>query len=143
MQCSMVPYQKVEQVWPKIEDFLEGAAAYTYGRYTVEDIKASVLNYGNSLWIAFDDDKIYGSVVTNFITYPQKKFVSMSFCGGVELHLWKDSMLELLRQWAFNNQCDGVEATARIGWSVIFKNDGHKALWQTFELPPAEFTYYG
>ena len=59
----------------------------------------------------------------------------MSFCGGVELDKWKAPMLKLLQQYAFDTKCDGVEATARLGWTKIFKDDGHKALWQTFELP--------
>ena len=59
----------------------------------------------------------------------------MSFCGGEKLSEWKDPMLNLLQHWAFDSHCDGIEATARIGWAKVFKQDGHKALWQTFELP--------
>jgi hypothetical protein len=59
----------------------------------------------------------------------------VSFCGGVELETWKPAMLKLIQHYAFDTQCDGVEATARAGWAKVLKNDGYKALWQTFEFP--------
>jgi hypothetical protein len=90
------------------------------------------------LWIAFDDEKIKGAVVTNFMHYPKKKYLCMTFCGGVELDKWKDPMLKLLQHFAHDTHCDGIEATARLGWTKIFKDDGHKPLWQTFQLPAAE-----
>ena len=31
-------------------------------------------------------------------------------------------MLQLLQRWAKDNECDGIEATARLGWSKIFKS---------------------
>mgnify|MGYP003353329563 CR=1 FL=1 len=39
IKVSLVPTDHVERVWPDIEHFMQRAAEYTYGRYTVEDIK--------------------------------------------------------------------------------------------------------
>ena len=138
MQVSAVPAEYVKQVWPDVKDYLDGAAAYTHGRYEVEDILDSIIGYDHTLWIAFTEEGIKGAVVTNIIDYPRKRMLCMSFCGGVELDEWKDPMLQLLQKWAYDNDCDGIEATARLGWGKIFKSDGHKPLWQTFELPAGE-----
>jgi hypothetical protein len=138
MQVSMVPAQFVNQIWPDVEEYLRGAADYTHGRYEVQDILDAITDYDHTLWVAFDESGIKGAVVTNFAHYPKKKYLVMSFCGGVELEKWKAQMLKLLQQYAFDTKCDGVEATARLGWTKIFKDDGHKALWQTFELPAAD-----
>jgi hypothetical protein len=138
MQVTLVPLEHVKDCWPLVEDYLRGAAEYTHGRYQVEDIFDAVVEYDHQLWVAFDEEKIKGAVVTNFVHYPKKKYLCMSFCGGVELDKWKDPMLKILQQWATDNHCDGIEATARPGWTKIFKTDGHKALWHTFELPAAE-----
>ena len=138
MQVTMVPREHIDVCWEDIQEYLEGAAQYTHGRYTVDDIYDSIKDYDHTLWIAFDDGGIKGAVVTNFICYPKKKYLCMTFCGGVELENWKDPMLKLLQHWAYDNGCDGVEATARMGWTKIFKNDGHTPLWQTFQLPAAE-----
>lgn len=138
MQVSMVPKQFVEECWGHVEKYLEGAAEYTHGRYEIADIRDGLLDYDHMLWIAFDDAGIKGAVVTNFSIYPRKKYLNMMFCGGVQLDQWKAPMLKLLQHWAHDNNCDGVEATARLGWSKIFKNDGHTPLWQTFQLPAAD-----
>jgi hypothetical protein len=135
IQVSMVPPQYVDTCWKTIEPYMEKAAEYTYGRYTSGDIYDSLKEYDHHLWVAFDGDKIKGAVVTNIITYPRRKILCMSFCGGTELKNWKDPMLELLRQFAKDVGCDGIEATARRGWAKVFENDGYKGHWVTFELP--------
>jgi hypothetical protein len=135
IQVSMVPKQYVDACWPKIESFLEKAADYTYGRYTVDDIHDSIVEYDHELWVAFEDDKIKGAVVTNFVTYPKRKMLCMSFCGGVDLKDWKDPMLALLQRYARDTGCDGIEATARRGWAKVFQLDGYESNWVTFELP--------
>ena len=71
-QVSLVPPQMVEQVWPSVERYLADSAEYTYGRYTVDDIKDTITDYDHHLWIAFNDSVIKGAVVTNIITYPRK-----------------------------------------------------------------------
>jgi len=113
MHCTMVPREHVNQVWEQIKDYLEGAAEYTHGRYSVDDIFDSIMDYDHTLWMAFDEEGIKGAVVTNFMFYPRKHF-------------------------AHDTYCDGIEATARPGWAKIFQGDGHKPLWQTFQLPAAD-----
>ena len=138
MQVTMVPLEHVDNCWPLVKDYLEGAADYTHGRYDVDDIYDSIMGYDHTLWIAFNEEGIKGAVVTNFAHYPRRKCLVMAFCGGVDLDQWKDPMLKLLQHFAFDMDCDAVEATARPGWAKIFKADGHKPLWQTFQLPAAE-----
>lgn len=138
MHCTMVPREHVNQVWEQIKGYLEGAAEYTHGRYSVDDIFDSLMDYDHTLWMAFDEEGIKGAVVTNFMFYPRKKYLVMTFCGGVQLDQWKDPMLKLLQHFAHDTYCDGIEATARPGWAKIFQGDGHKPLWQTFQLPAAD-----
>ena len=138
MQVSMVPPEHVDSVWEKVEKYLEGAAEYTYGRYTVDDMYDAVTQYDHSLWIAFDEKGVKGVVLTRFVDYPRKRYLSMDFTGGVELDKWKAPMLKLLQHWAYDNLCDGIESSGRPGWMKIFKNDtGYRALWHTYELPAA------
>lgn len=138
MQVSMVPNDHVDAVWDKVKDYLDGAAQYTHGRYTVDDIYDCIKEYDYTLWIAFDKDKIKAAVVTNFTHYPRKKYLNMVFCGGEDIDTWIGPIIKMLQCWAFDNECDGLEATARLGWAKVFKGDGYKPLWQTFQLPAAD-----
>ena len=134
IEVSLVPPQYVDTCWGKIQGFVEKAADYTYGRYTADNIYDMVKEGDYQLWIAFNG-QIKGAVVTNIMTYPQRKLLAMQFCGGEELKEWKDPMLSLLRRFAKDTGCDGIESTARPGWAKIFQDDGYSANWVTFELP--------
>lgn len=139
MQVSLIPPEHVYDVWSRTQGFMEKAAEYTYGRYTPDDILVSLTDYDHLLWIAFDEDKdIKGITITCFKQYPRKKCLDMVFCAGDEGMEWKDPMLKMLRHWAFDNECDTIESSGRLGWSKIFKGDGYKPLWQTYELPVAD-----
>ena len=137
IKVSMVPTEHVVNLWEEVEPHLQKAAEYTYGRYKVDDILDCLTDYGYTLWIAFEEKQIKGAVVTMISQYPRKKYLDMLFTGGVELNSWKEPMLDLLQKWAFDNKCDGIESTGRPGWAKIFKANGHKPLWHTFELPAA------
>ena len=135
IEVSLVPAQYIDTCWEKIEAFIAKAAEYTYGRYTVSNIYDLVMDGEYQLWIAYDGKDFKGAVVTNIINYPQRKLLGMQFCGGEELSTWKDPMLDLLKRFARDSGCEGIESTGRPGWAKVFQNDGYKATWVTYELP--------
>ena len=135
IQVSYVPKEYINTCWKEVEGYLKKATDYTKGRYEVHDLYLSICKYDYHLWIAFDKEEIKGAVVTNITQYPRKKYVCMAFCGGKELVKWKDQMLDLLRKWAKDNGCSGIEATGRRGWAKSLQSQGHKSLWESFELP--------
>ncbi len=135
IEVSLVPTEYVDSCWGKIENFIAKAAEYTYGRFSTSNIYDMVKEGDYQLWIAFDEARFQGAVVTNVVTYPQRKLLCMQFCGGEDLKDWKDPMLAILRRFAKDIGCDGIESTARPGWAKIFQNDGYAANWVTFELP--------
>ena len=137
MQVTLIPRDHLDTVWPLVEQYMHMAAEYTFGRYTAEDIKDSIQGYDHDLWAAFDDNKIKGIVVTNFVQYPQMRCLAMQFTAGEDLKDWKAPMLNLLQKWASDNNCDKIESSGRPGWPRVFKDDGCNVLWHTYELPVA------
>jgi hypothetical protein len=134
-RITLIPTDYVHTVWEQVRPYLEEAVEYTFGRYGIDDVQHMVLSGSHNLWAAFDDTGIKGTVVTCFSRYPKALYVTMVFCGGEDGPEWKNAMLKMLRHWAYDNNCDGIEATGRFGWQKIFKADGLLPLWQTFELP--------
>ena len=135
IEVSMVPVGYIDSCWDRVEPHMQKAAEFTYGRYTVDDIYDSVKENDYHLWIAFDGGNILGAVVTQFTVYPKRKVLNLVFCGGEELHTWKDPMLELLQKFGHDTGCDCLELTGRRGWAKIFAGDGYKECWVTYELP--------
>jgi hypothetical protein len=124
----------IDQVWADIESYIEGAAKYTHGRYTADDIRQTFKKGGQQLWIAYDD-KIYGAVITEIIQYPQMRALIMHFTGGIELPKWKDEMLSVLRSFAKDANCQTIESFGRTGWKKVFSKDGFKSKFMFYELP--------
>ena len=138
MEVTLIPYEHLEYVWPKIESYMKGAADYTYGRFTVEDIKKEFIDRrgGQQLWVAYEDiDNVYGAVITEISRYPQTLALVMHFTGGKQLPKWKDPMLKLLQQFARDNGCEIIESYGRPGWGKVFDNDGYKQRFIFYELP--------
>lgn len=137
MKVSLVRPEDYDNFWHLIKDYMEGAAKYTYGRFTVDDILHRIKTKPQQLWIAYDD-KVYGAVITEISQYPQMKSLVMHFTGGIELPKWKDEMLALLRLFAKDQGCKTIESFGRTGWKRIFKNDGFKSQFMFYELPVEE-----
>ena len=135
MQVALIPTEHVSNVWPRLTAHMAKAAEYTYGRYEPEDILDSLIQYEHDLWVAFEGEDIKGVTITRLAQYPRIRCLDMVFCAGDEGMEWKDPMLSMLQHWAYDNSCDRIESTGRVGWAKIFKNDGYKALWQVYELP--------
>ena len=131
---SLVPVEYVDQVWDTVEPYLKKALKYVSGKYEPEDVYSLVVDYNYPLWIAFDDEGIKGTVITRFVQYPRKKYLFLEFCGGRDGFSWKAPMLDVLRSWAKDNGCDGIEGAGRAGWQKVFEKDGYKPTLRHFEL---------
>lgn len=137
MMVSLIPQEHVHECWPDVQEFMDKAAEYTFGRYHEDDIYDLVTQRPDyNLWVAFEEGPVYyGAVVTGFTDYPNKRVLTMHFCGGDEIDRWKAPMLALLRRWAKDTQCNAIEFTGRKGWVKLFANDGNQVQWVTCELP--------
>ena len=135
MQVSRVDTKHIESVWPFIEGYMKRAAKYTYGRFEAEDIKEGLLKQPQQLWIAFDDKKIYGAVVTEITQYPRMKVLTVHFLAGIEFETWKDPMLKLVQQFGKDNGCKLIDSYGRPGWEKVWANYGYTKRFIFYELP--------
>lgn len=135
INVSLVPTEHAAQVWPAVSKYVAKAVKFTSGKYEPEDVLDLVVDYKYPLWIAFDDVDIKGVVITRFIEYPRKKYLFLEFCGGQDGFSWKAPMLSVLRSWAKDNGCDGIEGAGREGWQKVFEKDGYVPTLRHFEMP--------
>ena len=135
MQVSIVDTKDIETMWPFIEGYMKRAAKYTYGRFEAEDIKEGLLKQPQQLWIAFDDKKIYGAVVTEVTKYPRMTALTVHFLAGIEFETWKDPMLKLVQQFGKNNGCKLIDSYGRPGWERVWANYGYTKRFIFYELP--------
>ena len=138
IQVSLVPKEYIDSVWPDVEGYIHEAAQVTDGRYVAMDVYDLLIEYNYLLWVAFSDAKMHGAVVTCELNYPHKKALHVMFLGGVDAPKWKADMMATLKRWAKDSGCDVVEGMVPVvhaeAWKRVYKDDGFRPLWQTYEL---------
>ena len=82
MIIQPVPLELVQQVWPKVEGFLESANEFGGGDYTLEQIRLLVSNGSWLLLVATKDDLIHGAVTVSFSNMPNDRVAFITFIGG-------------------------------------------------------------
>lgn len=135
MKVSRVYTKDIETMWPFIEGYMKKAAKYTYGRFEAEDIKEGLLKNPQQLWVAFNDKKIYGAVVTEVTKYPRMTALTVHFLAGIDFESWKDPMLKLVQQFGKDNGCKLIDSYGRPGWEKVWANYGYTKRFIFYELP--------
>lgn len=98
---------------------LEAALAYGGGTHTVEDVHAAIRAGAMQIWPG--DNSV---VVTEIISYPQKKVLHIFLAGGVLAEL--RDMEPSVAQFARLNDCAGVSIAGRAGWTKALADLGYR-----------------
>jgi hypothetical protein len=131
---SLIPPAHIESAWPSVEEYLLPAVERSNGRWTMEALKQWALHNEKQVWIVFDDDKtIHCVAVTQNVIYPASRMLSIEFLGGTGLNQWAFKLLDVLNNWAKDSGCNGIEATARIGFWKWLEKDGFDKAYTVFE----------
>jgi len=134
MEVLLVPIEDTDLHWLKVKDFINKAVYYTNGMANIDDVYNTLLTGKSSLWVVYKDNNAIGGLITSISLYPQKTILNVQFCGGVDFKEWKDIAFNAIRQYAKEHDCQAMQVAARPGWGRIFKDDGCKLLWSTFEI---------
>ena len=119
---ALVPANYLQTLWPDVKDQLSRAIVRSKGRWTMEMLFVSILNGQQHLWVAFDADrKIDGVGTTELVEYPGKRMLAIQFLGG------------RFNDWARDNHCSGIEATARMGFWKWLEQDDFERSYVVFE----------
>ncbi len=131
---ALVPSNYLATLWPDVSEQLAKAIARSKGRWSMEMLFASILNGQQHLWVAFDSDKnISGVGTTELVDYPNKRMLAIQFLGGDKFNEWVWDMLDRFHDWARDNNCKGIEATARMGFWQWLKQDDFERSYVVYE----------
>ncbi len=131
---ALVPTTYLATLWPDVSEQLGKAIARSKGRWSMEMLFASILNGHQHLWVAFDENKeISGVGTTELVDYPNKRMLAIQFLGGDRFNERVWDMLDRFHDWARDNQCAGIEATARMGFWQWLKQDGFDRSYVVYE----------
>jgi hypothetical protein len=131
---ALVPANYLHALWPDVKDQLARAVDRSKGRWSMESVFKTIIEQRSHLWVAFDEDKkINGVGTTEIVVYPGRRMLSITFLGGDKFNDWVWDMLDRFQDWARDNECSGVEATARMGFWEWLKQDGFERSYVVYE----------
>lgn len=89
------------------------------------------------LWVAFqDDEEIICAVTTQFMYYPLRVQLAITFAGADDKSMskenWQRIVLDMM-DWGKLHGCAGVEIVGRRGWVRMLKDIGLEESFTTVE----------
>ena len=131
---ALVPADYVPILWKDVEIQLRKAVARSKGRWSMESLYQSIVTGHQHLWVAFNTDKeIDGVGTTELVNYPHKRMLCIQFLGCKNFNDWVWDMVDKYNDWAKDNHCSGIEATAREGFWKWLKQDGYEKSYVVYE----------
>lgn len=97
---------------------IEGALAYQ-ATHTLADVERMIDEGFAVLWLGERS-----AAVTEVITQPQQKDMSLWLCGGDMEEICRD-MLPKAEEWAKRNGCTRLLTSGRPGWDRVMKKYGY------------------
>lgn len=104
---------QVDHVWDKCSEYLIPALARN-NDYDIDDIYVFILNRQMQLWI-IRDPTIKAAFVTQIISYPQQRVLSMPYLGGIDSEHWVH-LLDEVALYGKSLGCKKVRMFIREGW---------------------------
>ena len=131
---ALVPSNYVSTLWDDVSHQLSKAVARSKGRWTIPALYEAIVCGHQHLWVAFDSDKnIDGVGTTEIVQYPGKKMLCVQFLGGKNFNDWVWDMVAKYDDWAKDNDCSGIEATARDGFWKWLQQDGFEKSYVVYQ----------
>lgn len=132
--CTAVPVEEISRIWHVVSPMLKPAIDRSHGRWSIEHLYHVLLIGGQTLWIAYDSaGKITGTMTTQIIKYPCNTMLAFQFLGGTDFDGWVAVLLPMVKCYARDNHCAGVEGTARFGFWPWLKEAGFNKSYAVYE----------
>ncbi|MBN9497861.1 MAG: hypothetical protein J0H39_13980 [Alphaproteobacteria bacterium] len=113
-----VPTADAERAWPLVRAHIERTAETSAGEMTADDIKARIASGDFQLWIVLDGADLLATVLTEVVSYPQRKVCFIVGCVGEHRVKWIHLIAEI-EDWARLQGCATSRIRARKGWVKV------------------------
>tara|TARA_Y100000401_G_C8301163_1_gene214173 strand:- start:435 stop:863 length:429 start_codon:yes stop_codon:yes gene_type:complete len=127
MYVSGIPSSQITEVWDNCKKYIEMGNNKSKQEMTIDDIYERLLKAEMQLWLVFDEDaKIKSVLTTEVVIYPRMKTCRIVTLGGRELDIWVEQFLDVLEEWAIENDCVAMETACRRGFIKKLEKFGYE-----------------
>ena len=124
----LIPTDKIKDVENFVSDSIEKSLKFSGNHYNLNDVLKQLYDDKAQLWILWNDKrktKYQGCIVSKILERPNTKSLNLFIVTGQDRKLWQDK-INILEDYAKQQECSHLETYARQGWSRILKKHNYK-----------------
>ena len=126
MRFVPVTSDKVNEVWPHVEDYIVRACDRGPDGAYPDAMEDACRTGRHQLWVAMDGDEYAAAAVTGIWTEPSgRKVCYWAAVGGRDMRLWQP-FYPHIEAWAKANGCSAMRSMSRRGMKKRLEPDGYR-----------------
>ena len=133
LKAHLLGPEDVEYVWDKVEPILARAVSRSEGELKTNDILDLITEGDMQLWIVSENKEIIAALVTQIITYPQKRILRLVSLAGEDFNKFKH-FLDMVQSFAIQKGCTALELWGRKGWKKLLPEWNSKYIVYTKDI---------
>ena len=131
MNLVRIPSSNLDDVWNLVNKDISEALSYSGNHTDAQFVYETVKENKMQLWVVWDKDKkttldkYYGVVVTEIVKRKLKQSCNIFIVTGRHRQKWQH-LINVLEDFAVENNCTNMELFARKGWQRIMEQFDYK-----------------
>lgn len=111
-------------VWKTVKPMLVGACKHSFHTMTLSQLHDGIASQKMQLWLIGEPTKLEGVMVTKINIHQNRKHLCAVSLGGKDLMKRKEELVTLLKAFAKDKGCQGIEIYGRKGVARVLKDFG-------------------
>jgi hypothetical protein len=131
MNLVRIPSSNLDDVWNLVNKDISEALSYSGNHTDAQFVYETVKENKMQLWVVWNKDKkttldkYYGVVVTEIVKRKLKQSCNIFIVTGRHRQKWQH-LINVLEDFAIENNCSNMELFARKGWQRIMEQFDYK-----------------
>ena len=140
MKLVNIPSSNLDDVWSLVKKDISEALSYSGDHTDAQFVYDCVKENKMQLWVVWDKDKkttidkYYGVVVTEIVKRKLIQSCNIFIVTGRHRQQWQH-LINVLEDFAIDNNCTNMELIARKGWQRIMEQFDYKQTHVVLEKP--------
>jgi hypothetical protein len=131
MKLVNIPSSNLDDVWSLVKKDISEALSYSGNHTDAQFVYDTIKQSKMQLWVVWDKDKeatiekYYGVVVTEIVKRKLIQSCNVFIVTGRQRQKWQH-LINVLEDFAIENNCTNMELIARKGWEKIMEQFDYK-----------------
>ena len=118
LKAQIVQPEDVAYIWEEVAPLLDKVKEHTEGELETDDFLEPLTHGDMQLWMATEESDVRAVMITQIITYPQKRVLRIISLAGEDFEEIR-SFHEMIEGFAVKLECTALEMWGRKGWKKL------------------------